>query len=57
VRFDQRPERPGWFLVQGAGFDVTLHTQVDEENLAELTQLAADFQGKALPGLRGLQLA
>jgi len=36
VRFDQRPERPGWFLVQGAGFDVTLHTQVHQQLLAQL---------------------
>jgi SAM-dependent methyltransferase len=31
--------------------------QGEEENLAELTQLAADFQAKALPVLRGLRIA
>jgi hypothetical protein len=31
--------------------------QADEENLQELTQLAADFQAKALPVLRGLRIA
>jgi hypothetical protein len=43
----------------GAGFPVTGQTlQTDEENLAELGQIAADFQAKAvLPVLRGLRVA
>ena len=30
--------------------------QADEENLADSSQMAADFRGKALPVLRGLRV-
>jgi hypothetical protein len=49
-----------WALLKSQGHRIVKAgqtLQADEENLTELTQLAADFQAKALPVLRGLRIA
>jgi hypothetical protein len=48
-----------WALLKSQGHRIVKAgqtLQADEENLQELTQMAADFQAKALPVLRGLRV-
>ncbi|MFN5701862.1 MAG: class I SAM-dependent methyltransferase [Betaproteobacteria bacterium] len=48
-----------WALLKSQGHRIVKAgqtLQADEENLAELGQMAADFQAKALPVLRGLRV-
>jgi hypothetical protein len=49
-----------WALLKSQGHRIVKAgqtLQADQENLAELTQMAVDFQAKALPVLRGLRVA
>jgi len=49
-----------WALLKSLGHRIVKvgqTLQADQENLAELTQMAADFRAKALPVLRGLRVA
>ena len=49
-----------WALLKSQGHRIVKAgqtLQADEENLAELGQMAANFQAKALPVLRGLRIA
>ena len=49
-----------WALLKSQGHRIVKAgqtLQADDENLAEITQMAADFQAKALPALKGLRIA